>query len=116
MFLSTITGANGKSWEDIPEMVWISRNCRMSQAWQILAGVVQFVYKNELLNIPSLGIDPSFDKAEGLALKEDGTLVVTFDNDFVHDEDRDTDNMLRRDHVQRSPGRYRKTMKAVKRM
>lgn len=44
---------------------------------------VQMVQRTELLNIPSIGADPAFDKPEGLALKPDGTLVVFNDNDFV---------------------------------
>ena len=48
----------------------------------------------ELLNLPSLpGVDPRFDKPEGLALKPDGTLVVGFDNDFQRVDGR-PDNLL----------------------
>ena len=44
---------------------------------------IQMVQRTELLNIPSVGANPAFDKPEGLALKPDGTLVVFNDNDFV---------------------------------
>lgn len=40
------------------------------------------VQQTELLNLPSVGVDPRFDKPEGLALK-DGQFVVGFDNDFL---------------------------------
>ena len=52
------------------------------------AAGVQMVQRTELLNIPSLGADPAFDKPEGLALKPDGSLVVFNDNDFVAVEGR----------------------------
>jgi len=44
---------------------------------------IRMVQRTELLNIPSVGADPAFDKPEGLALKLDGSLVVFNDNDFV---------------------------------
>lgn len=44
---------------------------------------IQMVQRTELLNIPSVGANPDFDKPEGLALKPDGSLVVFNDNDFV---------------------------------
>ena len=45
-------------------------------------------------NLPSLpGVDPRFDKPEGLALKPDGTLIVGFDNDFARVDGR-PDNLL----------------------
>jgi len=40
------------------------------------------VYKTKILNLPSLGYLPS-DKAEGLALLENGSLAVINDNDFT---------------------------------
>ncbi|MGC6484031.1 MAG: choice-of-anchor I domain-containing protein [Synechococcus sp.] len=40
------------------------------------------VQQVELLNLPSVGVDPRFDKPEGLALKN-GQFVVGFDNDFL---------------------------------
>ncbi|MDT9547503.1 MAG: esterase-like activity of phytase family protein [Chlorobium phaeovibrioides] len=83
---------NEKSWDaildvDQPEFADVES---LADA---LAGEVRFAYKNEVLNIPSLGIDPRFDKAEGLALKDDGSIVVAFDNDFIHVDGR-PDNML----------------------
>lgn len=49
---------------------------------------IRMVQRTELLNIPSVGANPAFDKPEGLALKPDGTLVVFNDNDFVAVADR----------------------------
>ena len=49
---------------------------------------IRMVQRTELLNIPSVGADPAFDKPEGLALKLDGSLVVFNDNDFVAVADR----------------------------
>ena len=46
-------------------------------------GVV-FANRVELLNLPSIGADSRFDKPEGLALKDDGSLVIFNDNDFVN--------------------------------
>ena len=40
------------------------------------------VWKNKVLNLPTLGYLPS-DKPEGLALMEDGSLAVSNDNDFT---------------------------------
>ena len=92
--LAYTVGDDGHSWEELlgtgvtqPELADVES---LADA---LAGDVQFVHKTELLNIPSLGADPRFDKTEGLALKADGTLVVGFDNDFVHVDGR-ADNML----------------------
>ncbi|MEE9905274.1 MAG: esterase-like activity of phytase family protein, partial [Chlorobium sp.] len=92
--LDYTTGQDGKSWEQLlgtgvtqPELADVES---LADALQ---GDIVFVNKNELLNLPSLGIDPRFDKAEGLALKPDGTLVVGFDNDFVHVDGR-PDNIL----------------------
>ena len=44
---------------------------------------IQMVQRTELLNIPSIGANPAFDKPEALVLKPDGTMVVFNDNDFV---------------------------------
>jgi len=46
-------------------------------------GVV-FANRVELINLPSIGADSRFDKPEGLALKDDGSLVIFNDNDFVN--------------------------------
>jgi len=54
---------------------------------------IVYASKIEVLNIPSLGADPRFDKTEGLALKDDGSFVVAYDNDFVHVDGR-ANNML----------------------
>lgn len=49
----------------------------------LAAQSIRMAQRTELLNIPSVGANPAFDKPEGLALKPDGTLVVFNDNDFV---------------------------------
>ena len=54
-----------------------------SIADSLAAKGIRMVQRTELLNIPSVGANPAFDKPEGLALKTDGTLVVFNDNDFV---------------------------------
>ncbi|MCT0223725.1 choice-of-anchor I domain-containing protein [Synechococcus sp. CS-1328] len=58
----------------------------------VSAGVAQ-VHQNELFNLPSIGANPAFDKAEGLALLPDGSLVVGYDNDFLAQAGR-PDNQL----------------------
>ncbi|MBN1928726.1 MAG: esterase-like activity of phytase family protein, partial [Chlorobiaceae bacterium] len=92
--LDYTTGENGHSWEELlgagvtqPELA------DTESLADLLAGEVVFAQKTELLNIPSLGADPRFDKTEGLALKPDGSLVVAYDNDFVHVDGR-ADNVL----------------------
>lgn len=61
-----------------PELLDVS-----SIADALSAKGIRMVQRTELLNIPSVGANPAFDKPEGLALKPDGTLVVFNDNDFV---------------------------------
>ncbi len=58
----------------------------------VSAGVAQ-VHQEELFNLPSIGTNPAFDKAEGLALLPDGSLVVGYDNDFLAQPGR-PDNQL----------------------
>ncbi len=84
---------NGQSWTALIGVAQPELLTTPSLADALAAHGIDFAHKNELLNIPSLGIDPRFDKAEGLALKPDGTLVVGFDNDFVHIDGR-PDNLL----------------------
>ncbi|MCP9884630.1 esterase-like activity of phytase family protein [Synechococcus sp. ATX 2A4] len=43
---------------------------------------IRLAYKTELFNLPSIGGSLAFDKAEGLALRDDGALVINYDNDF----------------------------------
>jgi 2',3'-cyclic-nucleotide 2'-phosphodiesterase (5'-nucleotidase family) len=43
---------------------------------------IRLAYKAELFNLPSIGGSLAFDKAEGLALRDDGALVINYDNDF----------------------------------
>lgn len=86
-------GSNGQSWTALIGVAQPELLTAASLADALAVHGIDFAHKNELLNIPSLGIDPRFDKAEGLALKPDGTLVVGFDNDFVHVDGR-PDNLL----------------------
>lgn len=48
---------------------------------QLLAAGVQAVHKTKVLNLPSIGYQPS-DKAEGIALLPNGAVAVLNDNDF----------------------------------
>lgn len=92
--LDYTTGANDHSWEELlGDGITQPKLADVESLADALAGDVQFVHKIELFNIPSLGADPRFDKDKGLALKPDGTLVIGFDNDFVHVDGR-SDNML----------------------
>lgn len=92
--LAYTIGQDGHSWEELlGDGVTQPELAHTESLADALAGEVTFVHKNELLNIPSLGIDARFDKSEGLALKADGSLVVAFDNDFLHVEGR-ADNIL----------------------
>ncbi|MDB9448080.1 choice-of-anchor I domain-containing protein [Anabaena sp. CS-542/02] len=48
-----------------------------------LAGAgVRLAHKVELFNLPSIGGTLAYDKPEGLALRDDGALVINYDNDF----------------------------------
>jgi alkaline phosphatase len=86
-------GNNGRSWEQLLGDGVTQPELSTEKSIADALDTISFVNKNELLNLPSLGIDPRFDKAEGLALKPDGTLVVGFDNDFIHVDGR-PDNVL----------------------
>jgi alkaline phosphatase/2',3'-cyclic-nucleotide 2'-phosphodiesterase (5'-nucleotidase family)/3',5'-cyclic AMP phosphodiesterase CpdA/methionine-rich copper-binding protein CopC len=86
-------GNNGRSWEQLLGDGITQPELSTEKSIADTLDSISFVNKNELLNLPSLGIDPRFDKAEGLALKPDGTLVVGFDNDFIHVDGR-ADNVL----------------------
>jgi len=83
LYLSSATNVLNQNWANTlgvsqPELLNTT-----SIADALKTAGVQMVQRTELLNIPSLGADPAFDKPEGLALKPDGTLVVFNDNDFV---------------------------------
>ena len=97
MDLSEATDTLGYDWEALlgdgvyaPEL--LESPAAVAEAFA--EGDVVEVDQVELLNLPSLpGVDPRFDKPEGLALKPDGTLVVGFDNDFARVDGR-PDNLL----------------------
>ena len=97
MDLSDATDTLGYDWEALlgdgvyaPEL--LENPAAVAEAFA--EGDVVEVDQVELLNLPSLpGVDPRFDKPEGLALKPDGTLVVGFDNDFARVDGR-PDNLL----------------------
>ena len=97
MDLSDATDTLGYDWEGLlgdgvyaPELL----DSPAAVAEAFAEGNIMEVDQVELLNLPSLpGVDPRFDKPEGLALKSDGTLVVGFDNDFQRVDGR-PDNLL----------------------
>ena len=97
MDLSEATDTLGYDWESLlgdgvyaPEL--LESPAAVAEAFA--EGDVMEVDQVELLNLPSLpGVDPRFDKPEGLALKPDGTLVVGFDNVFARVAGR-PDNLL----------------------
>ena len=97
MDLSDATDTLGYDWEALlgegvyaPEL--LENPAAVAEAFA--EGDIVEVDQVELLNRPSLpGVDPRFDKPEGLALKPDGTLVIGFDNDFQRVDGR-PDNLL----------------------
>lgn len=85
---------NGRSWNALigqnqPELV------TTDSIADLLAGkAIIMARRQELFNLPSVvGVSPAFDKAEGIALKPDGSLVFGFDNDFLSVAGR-PDNVL----------------------
>jgi 2',3'-cyclic-nucleotide 2'-phosphodiesterase (5'-nucleotidase family) len=53
-----------------------------SSADRLAAAGIQLANKVELFNLPSVGGTLSYDKPEGLTLRDDGALVINYDNDF----------------------------------
>ncbi len=53
-----------------------------SSADRLAAAGIKVVNKVELFNLPSVGGSLSFDKPEGLTLRDDGVMVINYDNDF----------------------------------
>jgi 2',3'-cyclic-nucleotide 2'-phosphodiesterase (5'-nucleotidase family) len=53
-----------------------------SSADRLAAAGIKLANKVELFNLPSVGGSLSFDKPEGLTLRDDGALVINYDNDF----------------------------------
>jgi 2',3'-cyclic-nucleotide 2'-phosphodiesterase (5'-nucleotidase family) len=54
----------------------------ISSADRLAAAGIQLAHKVELFNLPSIGGSLGYDKPEGLTLRDDGALVITYDNDF----------------------------------
>ena len=53
-----------------------------SSADRLAAAGIKLVNKVELFNLPSVGGSLAFDKPEGLTLRDDGAVVINYDNDF----------------------------------
>jgi 2',3'-cyclic-nucleotide 2'-phosphodiesterase (5'-nucleotidase family) len=53
-----------------------------SSADRLAAAGIQLASKLELFNLPSVGGSLSYDKPEGLTLRDDGAVVINYDNDF----------------------------------
>ncbi len=53
-----------------------------SSADRLAAAGIKLVSKVELFNLPSVGGSLSYDKPEGLTLRDDGAVVINYDNDF----------------------------------
>jgi 2',3'-cyclic-nucleotide 2'-phosphodiesterase (5'-nucleotidase family) len=54
----------------------------VSSADRLAAAGIKVASKVELFNLPSVGGSLSYDKPEGLTLRDDGALVINYDNDF----------------------------------
>jgi Esterase-like activity of phytase/Cadherin domain len=80
------------SWADAigvinPELLDNSRTLvdgvySISSADRLATAGIQLVNKVELFNLPSVGGSLSYDKPEGLTIRDDGALVINYDNDF----------------------------------
>ena len=53
-----------------------------ASADRLAAAGIQLANKVELFNLPSVGGSLSYDKPEGLTLRDDGAVVINYDNDF----------------------------------
>ncbi|MCP9907255.1 5'-nucleotidase C-terminal domain-containing protein, partial [Cyanobium sp. BA5m-21] len=53
-----------------------------SSADRLAAAGITLVNKVELFNLPSVGGSLAYDKPEGLTLRDDGSVVINYDNDF----------------------------------
>jgi 2',3'-cyclic-nucleotide 2'-phosphodiesterase (5'-nucleotidase family) len=53
-----------------------------SSADALAAAGIRLAHKIELFNLPSIGGTIAYDKPEGLTIRDDGALVVNYDNDF----------------------------------
>jgi 2',3'-cyclic-nucleotide 2'-phosphodiesterase (5'-nucleotidase family) len=48
----------------------------------LAAAGIRLAHKIELFNLPSIGGTTAYDKPEGLTIRDDGALVINYDNDF----------------------------------
>ncbi len=53
-----------------------------SSADALAVAGIRLAHKIELFNLPSIGGTTAYDKPEGLTIREDGAMVVNYDNDF----------------------------------
>lgn len=53
-----------------------------SSADVLAAAGIRLAHKIELFNLPSIGGTLAYDKPEGLTIRDDGALVINYDNDF----------------------------------
>ena len=53
-----------------------------SSADRLAAAGIQLANKVELFNLPSVGGTLAYDKPEGLTLRDDGSVIINYDNDF----------------------------------
>jgi hypothetical protein len=53
-----------------------------SSADALAAAGIRLAHKIELFNLPSIGGTTAYDKPEGLTIRDDGSLVINYDNDF----------------------------------
>jgi 2',3'-cyclic-nucleotide 2'-phosphodiesterase (5'-nucleotidase family) len=90
--LSRTLGAGTASWADAigvasPELLdnsltLVNGVYNASSADRLAAAGIQLANKVELFNLPSVGGTLSYDKPEGLTLRDDGAVVINYDNDF----------------------------------
>jgi len=53
-----------------------------SSADALAVAGIRLAHKIELFNLPSIGGTTAYDKPEGLTIRDDGALVLNYDNDF----------------------------------
>jgi 2',3'-cyclic-nucleotide 2'-phosphodiesterase (5'-nucleotidase family) len=53
-----------------------------SSADALASAGIRLAHKIELFNLPSIGGTIAYDKSEGLTIRDDGALVINYDNDF----------------------------------
>ena len=92
MALAKAEGAGTSSWIDVigvtsPELLdntltLVNGAYSASSADRLAAAGIQLANKVELFNLPSVGGTLSYDKPEGLTLRDDGAVVINYDNDF----------------------------------